>query len=128
MTQSERRLQNSETPSVPLDDFKGADVLFGVDSPGLYDRRPAPVSGVYPRRGAFRRDAAGKHRQTKEKMWNQFAEALLLFYRGDFAGAQKKFMAITDEDDVAKSYVAKCGELIAEPPENWQGVWMVTQK
>ncbi|MBP1711139.1 MAG: adenylate/guanylate cyclase with Chase sensor [Deltaproteobacteria bacterium] len=46
--QSELRLQNNETPSVPLDDFKDAHVLFGFSAPGLYDLRPTPVSGVYP--------------------------------------------------------------------------------
>jgi adenylate cyclase len=46
--QSELRLQNNETPSVPPDDFKNAHVLFGFSAPGLYDLRPTPVSGVYP--------------------------------------------------------------------------------
>ena len=47
--QSELRLQNGETPTIKnLEDFKDAYVLFGFTAPGLFDLRPAPVSGVYP--------------------------------------------------------------------------------
>jgi adenylate cyclase len=64
----------------------------------------------------------------KKKIMEQFAEALALFYRGDFFKAREVFSAITNEDAVAKSYVSKCDELIANPPRNWQGVWAVTTK
>ena len=47
--QSELRLQSGEKPVIEnLDDFKDAHVLFGFSAPGLYDLRPAPVSGIYP--------------------------------------------------------------------------------
>lgn len=55
-------------------------------------------------------------------------EALALFYRGEFAEAKKIFSAIAAEDAVAKAYVTKCDNLIARPPENWQGVWVITTK
>ena len=64
----------------------------------------------------------------KQKIMAQFAEALALFYRGDFAQARELFSVMTGEDAVAKAYVAKCDELIAAPPKNWQGVWVVTSK
>ena len=64
----------------------------------------------------------------KQKIMTQFAEALALFYRGDFAQARGLFSVLTGEDAVAKAYVAKCDELIADPPENWQGIWVVTTK
>lgn len=64
----------------------------------------------------------------KKKIMEQFAEALALFYRGDFVKAREVFSAITNEDAVAKSYVSKCDELIANPPINWQGVWTITSK
>lgn len=46
-------------------------------------------------------------------------------------GINKQFgtyTVLTGEDAVAKAYVAKCDELIADPPKNWQGVWVVTTK
>ncbi len=64
----------------------------------------------------------------KKKIMEQFAEALALFYRGDFVKAREVFSAMTNEDAVAKSYVSKCDELIANPPRNWQGVWAITTK
>ncbi len=66
--------------------------------------------------------------KTGQQIMDQFAEALVLFYRGDFAGARRLFSVIAGEDAAAKSYVVKCDELIANPPPNWQGVWVVTQK
>lgn len=66
--------------------------------------------------------------QSKQKMMDQFAEALASFYRGDFTGAKTIFSVIEDKDPVAKAYVAKCDKLIANPPESWQGVWVVTTK
>jgi len=66
--------------------------------------------------------------QQKKTIMEQFAGALTLFYRGDFAQARELFSTMTGEDAVAKSYVAKCDELLAHPPENWQGVWVITTK
>lgn len=59
---------------------------------------------------------------------DQFARALALFYRGDFAGARASFSVIADEDAAAKSYVAKCDDLIGNPPGDWQGVWVIMTK
>ena len=64
----------------------------------------------------------------KKKIMEQFAEALALFYRGDFVKAREVFSDIINEDAVAKSYVSKCNELIDNPPINWQGVWTITSK
>ena len=38
----------SETDKMIANDLQGKYVLFGYSAPGLYDLRPAPVSGVYP--------------------------------------------------------------------------------
>jgi adenylate cyclase len=47
--QSELRLLKGENPSIAeADAFKDAYVFFGFSAPGLFDLRPAPVSGVYP--------------------------------------------------------------------------------
>ncbi|MRR14838.1 MAG: adenylate/guanylate cyclase domain-containing protein [Deltaproteobacteria bacterium] len=67
-------------------------------------------------------DAAGQRRM------KDFAAALALFYAGDFLRAKAGFSELADDDPVARAYVAKCDDLLAHPPENWQGVWVVTQK
>ncbi len=47
--QSELRLRQGERPAIEGRDlFKDCYVLFGFSAPGLFDLRPAPVSGVYP--------------------------------------------------------------------------------
>jgi adenylate cyclase len=71
------------------------------------------------------KESIGLH---KQKLMEQFAGALAFFYQGDFDGAKKIFSMLADEDPVAKSYVAKCDDLLANPPANWQGVWVVTTK
>ena len=66
--------------------------------------------------------------EQKKKILEQFASALALFYRGGFAQARELFSMIAGEDPVAKAYVAKCDDLIAHPPDDWQGVWVITTK
>jgi len=47
--QSELRIRQGEKPPLEGTDlFKDCYVFFGFTAPGLYDLRPAPVSGVYP--------------------------------------------------------------------------------
>jgi adenylate cyclase len=47
--QSELRLRQGEAPPIAGTDlFKDRYVFFGFSAPGLFDLRPAPVSGVYP--------------------------------------------------------------------------------
>ncbi len=64
----------------------------------------------------------------KQKIFEKFSEALKLFYQGNFKQAKILFAEITEKDAAAKAYVLKCEDLIAQPPVNWQGVWVVTQK
>jgi adenylate cyclase len=64
----------------------------------------------------------------RQKMMDKFSKALTLFYGEDFTGAKRIFSDIAQEDPVARAYVAKCEELIANPPDNWQGVWVITTK
>ncbi len=66
--------------------------------------------------------------QQKKKAMEQFASALALFYRGEFNNARELFSIITSDDPIARAYVAKCDELIANPPDNWNGVWVITSK
>ena len=47
--QSELRIRNGEPPTIKdTEAFRDSYVFFGMSAPGLFDLRPAPVSGVYP--------------------------------------------------------------------------------
>jgi len=66
--------------------------------------------------------------EQKQQIGKTFSEGLKLFYAGDFQQAQKIFSGIIEDDPIARSYVAKCGELIENPPKVWNGVWVITTK
>jgi adenylate cyclase len=57
-----------------------------------------------------------------------FAEALALYYRGDFRAARDAFSVLSDRDPPAAKYFAQCERLIASPPSEWEGVWTMTEK
>jgi len=58
----------------------------------------------------------------------RFSEGLMLFYRGDFPGAETVFSGLADADPASRAYMTKCRELINHPPGEWQGVWVITTK
>ncbi len=66
--------------------------------------------------------------EQKQKTLTIFSEALNLFYQGGFEKAKTIFAGISENDPVARAYVVKCGELLASPPQDWQGVWVITTK
>ncbi len=66
--------------------------------------------------------------EQKQKTLTIFLKALNLYYGGDFDQAGSVFADIARHDPVAQIYVEKCTELLARPPEDWQGVWVVTTK
>ena len=57
-----------------------------------------------------------------------FEAALQLFYGGDFAAGESAFTAIAEQDPVAGAYALKCRSLLASPPAQWDGVWVMTEK
>ncbi len=57
-----------------------------------------------------------------------FAEALAAYYDGDFARAGRLFAELAPEDPPAGRYEARCRELLASPPAQWDGVWVMTSK
>jgi adenylate cyclase len=63
----------------------------------------------------------------KEKL-TLFTDGLKKFYQGRFAQAETIFNRLKDCDPTASFYAEKCRSLIARPPENWGGVWIVTTK
>jgi adenylate cyclase len=64
----------------------------------------------------------------REKDLALFAEGLAAFYRGQFAAAEMIFAGFKDRDPVAAAYAGKCRSLLDHPPEDWDGVWVVTSK
>jgi adenylate cyclase len=57
-----------------------------------------------------------------------FAGGLEGFYRGRFDEAERIFAGLADRDAAARAYAGKCRALIEQPPEGWNGVWVVTTK
>ena len=57
-----------------------------------------------------------------------FARGLDLYYRGEFSTAAEVFSQTADRDPAAAAYQRKCRDLQANPPEDWQGVWVMTSK
>jgi adenylate cyclase len=70
---------------------------------------------------------AGEHRARRDDL-SAFAEGLALFRAGDFALAAKRFESAAPRDPAAARYAAKCAELAASPPDQWDGVWTMTSK
>ena len=56
-----------------------------------------------------------------------YAEALALYRAGGFADALKGFQSLGD-DTAALVMAEACDELIAQPPENWDGIHTMTAK
>ncbi len=66
--------------------------------------------------------------ESRREIISVFDQGRESFYSGDFERAKSLFDSISDKDNPAKSYAAKCVELMENSPENWQGVWKATQK
>jgi len=57
-----------------------------------------------------------------------YQQGIELFQAGRFAEAKPIFERLADVDPAAASYVPRCDELMANPPVNWNGVWVLTEK
>lgn len=69
--------------------------------------------------------AAGKEYEPED--YRSYTTALALYRSGDFEAALKGFQAIED-DPPAAAMAGACQELIAEPPESWDGIHTLTEK
>ncbi|TVQ24070.1 MAG: adenylate/guanylate cyclase domain-containing protein [Spirochaetaceae bacterium] len=59
--------------------------------------------------------------------YETFARALQAYYAGDFRDAAKLFASLPD-DPPAVSYTGRCEALMNDPPEPWNGVWVMDSK
>jgi adenylate cyclase len=60
-----------------------------------------------------------------------FNEAVKGYRAGEWDVAIKKFneaLAANPSDKLSHIYIDRCEHLKAEPPENWDGVWVMTSK
>ncbi|MBN1662254.1 MAG: adenylate/guanylate cyclase domain-containing protein [Deltaproteobacteria bacterium] len=57
-----------------------------------------------------------------------FDEGLQKFYAGSFKDALGIFNALKEKDPAAGAYAAKCLALLDKPPDQWDGVWVMTEK
>jgi adenylate cyclase len=64
----------------------------------------------------------------RSDMLRTFDEGLQKFYAGAFEDAIAIFEAIKEVDPAARAYGAKCRALISDPPDAWDGVWVMTEK
>ncbi len=63
-----------------------------------------------------------------EPLFTAFDRAYALFEAGDFAGARALFEPLRDRDPVSLSYQKKCDALLKNPPDRWDGIWVMTEK
>ena len=66
--------------------------------------------------------------ETRRNELNTFAKGLDLFCEGKFLEAMERFSLVQDVDPAAASYMRKCRSLIDTPPQEWEGVWVMTSK
>ena len=66
----------------------------------------------------------------RQSVLEAFSQALQFFYQGKIQEALEAFFAIQKDDAPAAHYVAKCQELLENPPDMscWEGVWVATSK
>jgi adenylate cyclase len=57
-----------------------------------------------------------------------YEQGVELFQAGKFADARRIFERLAEEDPAAASYVPRCDSLMATPPADWNGVWVLTEK
>ena len=62
---------------------------------------------------------------------NHFNEGRNKYKSGDFKGAINSFkecIKANENDNLSKTYIDRCNQLIAENPKNWDGIWVMKSK
>jgi len=57
-----------------------------------------------------------------------YDQGVKLFQSGQFAAAKPILDRLAEIEAAAASYVPRCDSLIANPPADWNGVWVLTEK
>jgi adenylate cyclase len=108
---------------VSEDTLKASGPLFPVrelGNIGVVGREDRPVRVFEPmQKTEYDRRAGALER---------YQQALSLFQAGQFAQARPIFEQLAESDPVAASYIPRCDQLMANPPADWNGVWILTEK
>jgi adenylate cyclase len=62
---------------------------------------------------------------------NCFRDGFEKYRRGDWDQAVTAFgeaLKANPDDELSRTYVERCEQLLASPPEAWDGVWAMTSK
>ena len=62
---------------------------------------------------------------------NYFREGRKLYASGDWDKAIKSFndaLKANPDDKLSQTYIERCETLKADPPKDWEGVWVMTSK
>jgi adenylate cyclase len=99
------------------------------------------LAGAYPARELGRVAVVGRrepvtiHEPMLPEEWESrredlaaFAAGREKFYAGRFGEALDRFAILGERDGAALAYAGKCRALITDPPQEWDGVWVVTTK
>ena len=66
--------------------------------------------------------------EANSTIYTTFKQGLDLYYRGQFKQAATLFSSIEDKDPAARAYGRICRQLENNPPRDWDGFWVMTQK
>jgi len=66
--------------------------------------------------------------ESRKEAVQAFAQGVDWFERGSFAQAREIFLELGPHDPPAAKYAEECERLMADPPEGWQGVWIMSTK
>ncbi|MDD9302677.1 MAG: adenylate/guanylate cyclase domain-containing protein [Desulfobacter sp.] len=64
----------------------------------------------------------------RKDLFKTFDQGLCLYNKGDFHSAFKVFSRIKEQDPAADAYARICGQYMASPPKDWDGVWPMKNK
>ena len=66
--------------------------------------------------------------EANSTIYTTFKQGLDLYYRGQFKQAATLFSSIEAKDPAARAYDRICQQLENNPPRDWDGFWVMTQK
>jgi adenylate cyclase len=65
---------------------------------------------------------------TQRDLLDSFGHALTAYYAGRIEEALALFSTTEARDPVSAAYVRRCRALVAQPPTEWNGIWIMTEK
>lgn len=120
--------------------LEGVNKLFGTGILISEGTRGA-LAGTFPLREVSRVAVVGRREPVRvyepflfevyadrTEEFERFGEGRDAFYRGEFEAGGRIFSSLAGSDPVASAYVRECRRLIEDPPDAWDGIWIMTGK